>query len=104
MMYIDDCLNSLHQVMSAPRVSYLKVTYLVESSWLAKKNEVLELQHFIEFQTALSTRTYNVAAMSFTPAELFEAVKKHVPHLQITYKADARQKIGKMIFQMHILG
>ena len=52
-------------------------------------------QHFIELQTALSTRTYNVAAMSFTPDELFKAVKKHVPHLQITYKVDARQKIGK---------
>ena len=46
-------------------------------------------------QETLSTRTYNVAAMSFTPDELFKAVKKHVPHLQITYKVDARQKIGK---------
>ena len=35
--------------------------------------------------------------MSFTPDELFKAVKKHVPHLQITYKVDARQKIGKYI-------
>ena len=36
-----------------------------------------------------------MAAMSFTPDELFTAVKKHVPHLQISYKVDARQKIGK---------
>jgi threonine 3-dehydrogenase len=63
MMYIDDCLNSLHQMMAAPKES-------------------------------LSTRTYNVAAMSFTPDELFTAVKKHVPHLQISYKVDARQKIA----------
>ena len=35
-----------------------------------------------------------MAAMSFTPDELFTAVKKHVPHLQISYKVDARQKIG----------
>ena len=67
---------------------------------MTSKEKVVELHHFIEFQTALSTRTYNVAAMSFTPAELFEAVKKHVPHLQITYKADARQKIGKIICQI----
>ena len=33
--------------------------------------------------------------MSFTPDELFKAVKKHVPDLRITYKIDARQKIGK---------
>ena len=33
--------------------------------------------------------------MSFTPEELFWAVKKHVPNLEIEYKVDGRQKIGK---------
>lgn len=42
----------------------------------------------------LSTRTYNVAAMSFTPEELFTEVKKHVPDLIIEYKIDDRQKIA----------
>ena len=41
--------------------------------------------------------------MSFTPDELFKAVKKHVPHLQITYKVDARQKIGNCILKRYIL-
>ena len=64
MMYIDDCLKSLHDVMAAPASS-------------------------------LSTRTYNVAAMSFTPNELFEAVRKYVPNLEIEYKVDGRQQIGE---------
>jgi threonine 3-dehydrogenase len=42
----------------------------------------------------LKQRTYNVSATSFTPEQLFEEIKKHVPHLQITYKIDSRQEIG----------
>lgn len=42
----------------------------------------------------LQRRVYNVTAMSFTPEELFNELKKHVPDLQISYKPDARQYIG----------
>jgi len=63
MMYIDDCLKSLHDMMAAP-------------------------------PSSLSTRVYNVAAMSFTPNELFNAVRKFVPNLEIEYKIDGRQTIA----------
>ena len=63
MMYIDDCLRSLTEYMTAPAES-------------------------------LTVRTYNVGAMSFTPEELFTAVKRRVPELEIEYKPDARQGIG----------
>ncbi len=43
----------------------------------------------------LTCRTYNVAAMSFTPAELYAAVKKRVPDLEIEYAPDGRQNIGE---------
>lgn len=43
----------------------------------------------------LSSRVYNVSAMSFTPEELFLEIRKYVPDLEITYKPDARQLIGK---------
>jgi threonine 3-dehydrogenase len=66
MMYIDDCLRALYEMMVAP-------------------------------PDKLSCRTYNVHAMSFTPKELYEAVKKRVPELEIVYKVDGRQKIGKWI-------
>lgn len=44
---------------------------------------------------ALSMRTYNISAMSFTPEELVQEVQKHVPELQVIYKVDEiRQAIG----------
>ena len=38
--------------------------------------------------------SYNLAAMSFTPQDLFEAIKKYLPDFTITYKPDFRQKIA----------
>ena len=46
----------------------------------------------------LKQRTYNVAAMSFTPEELTKAIQKYKPKFRITYQTDDRQKIGKIDF------
>ncbi|CAH1773624.1 unnamed protein product [Owenia fusiformis] len=46
-------------------------------------------------QELLRYRTYNVHAMSFSPEELVEEVRKHVPHLEVTYKPDGRQNIAE---------
>ena len=43
----------------------------------------------------LSLRTYNIAAMSFTPEEVAQEIRKHLPHLKVTYNPDSvRQTIG----------
>jgi len=68
MMYISDCLRSIEQYMFETR------------------------------SDQLSRRTFNVAAMSFTPAELAEEIKKHVPEFRVEYEPDERQLIGKAIY------
>src|SRR5688572_1422783 len=38
--------------------------------------------------------SYNVAAMSFTPAQIAAEIQKHMPEFTISYKPDFRQKIA----------
>lgn len=42
----------------------------------------------------LKQRTYNVNAMSFTPQQLANEIKKHFPKFEIVYEPDFRQKIA----------
>lgn len=64
MMYMEDCINATLQLMDAP---------------------VSNLIHHADF---------NVAAISFTPDELSNEIKKHIPDFEISYNPDFRQKIA----------
>ncbi len=39
--------------------------------------------------------SYNLAAMSFTPEQLAEKIKQHIPEFKITYQVDFRQSIAE---------
>lgn len=64
LMYIDDCLKSMHQIMEAPKE---KIT--VHDS-------------------------YNLEGVSFSAKQLEDEIKKHIPDFKCTYKPDFRQKIA----------
>ena len=42
----------------------------------------------------LKMRTYNINAISFTPEELANEVRKFIPRLEMAYEPDERQAIG----------
>lgn len=64
MMYMDDAVRATLELMDAPKESI--------------KNRM----------------SYNLAAMSFSPKEIAEAIKKRIPEFTISYAPDFRQKIA----------
>ena len=50
----------------------------------------------------LTLRTYNVAAISFSPAELVNEMRKYIPDMKVDYQSDKqRQDIGEQRFAAH---
>jgi nucleoside-diphosphate-sugar epimerase len=64
MMFMDDAIKGTLQLMDAPAESLT-----VRSS-------------------------YNLAALSFTPKDIFESIKHHLPNFEIDYEPDFRQQIA----------
>jgi nucleoside-diphosphate-sugar epimerase len=64
MMYMPDCIKATIDLMNA---------------------DLKKLKHHAD---------YNLAAMSFTPKEISDEIKKHLPKFIITYKPDFRQAIA----------
>lgn len=65
MMYMPDCLKATLQLMDA------------------------------DFERLRHHAGFNLAGMSFTPADLAAEIKKHIPSFSITYKPDFRQAIAE---------
>ncbi len=64
MMYMDDAVRATIELMDAP-------------------SEKIKIRS-----------SYNLAAISFTPDQIFREIKKHYPSFEITYKPDFRQVIA----------
>ena len=64
MMYMDDAIKATIGIMQAP-------------------SEKIKIRS-----------SYNLAAMSFTPKQIGEEIKKHYPNFELSYEPDFRQKIA----------
>ncbi|MFH1366700.1 MAG: NAD-dependent epimerase/dehydratase family protein [Patescibacteria group bacterium] len=64
MMYMDDAVKATIDLMEAPKENIKERT------------------------------SYNLAAISFTPKEVYEEIKKHYPDFKVTYEPDFRQAIA----------
>ena len=64
MMYMDDAIKATIGIMEAPK-------------------EQIKIRS-----------SYNLAAMSFTPKQIGEEIKKHYPNFELNYEPDFRQKIA----------
>ena len=65
MMYMDDAIRAAMEIMTAPK------------------------------ENIKSRMSYNLSAISFSPKEIAEEIKKHMPSFQINYKPDHRQAIAE---------
>lgn len=64
MMYMDDAINATLELMDAPKE---KITIRT---------------------------SYNIAGLSFSPAEIYQSIVKHYPNFEIEYQSDFRQAIA----------
>ncbi|EAY28219.1 NAD-dependent epimerase/dehydratase family protein [Microscilla marina] len=68
--------------------TYLPMMYMPDAV-----KGTLDLMHAPANQ--IKTRTgYNLAAISFSPKEITQAIQKHIPAFTISYKPDGRQQIA----------
>jgi len=65
MMYMEDAIRATIEIMQAPKEN-IKLRY-----------------------------GYNLSEMSFTPGDIYQAIKKHIPDFTIEYNPDFRQKIAE---------
>ena len=65
MMYMEDAIRATTELMEAPKED-------------------------IKIRTS-----YNLAAMSFTPAEIVAEIQKHIPNFKVKYEPDFRQEIAE---------
>ena len=74
---------------------YLPVTQACSAKLLFRDNIVICFHNKVfEERFERDSRVYNIQAVSFTPAELVEEMRKHLSNFVVEYHPDERQAIG----------
>lgn len=96
LFFLDYAVNIFHDALKTGNfTSFLRANTRLPMMYI--EDCLRSVVQFMEIPNKeLKQRTYNVTAMSFTPEELVEEVKKYVPHLNAKYEPDSRQMIGTL--------
>lgn len=91
----DYAIEIFHEAIGSGRYT----SFLQEDTYLPMMYMPDAIRATIELMEApaeqISIRTsYNLSAMSFSPKEIAEEIRKHVPSFRINYEPDYRQKIA----------
>ena len=91
----DYAIEIFHEAVGSGRYT----SFLQEDTYLPMMYMPDAIRATIELMEApaeqISIRTsYNLSAMSFSPKEIAEEIRKHVPSFRINYEPDYRQKIA----------
>jgi nucleoside-diphosphate-sugar epimerase len=91
----DYAVDIYHKAISGdPFVSFLKAdTYLPMMYMPDAIKATLDLMHAPKEMIKIRS-SYNLAAISFSPQEIFESIQKHFPEFTISYQPDFRQEIA----------
>ena len=94
--FLDYAVNIFHDALKTGNfTSFLRANTRLPMMYI--EDCLHSVVQFMEIPSKeLKQRTYNVTAMSFTPEELVEEVKKYVPNLNAKYEPDSRQMIGML--------
>lgn len=95
-VFVDYAVNIFHDALKTGNfTSFLRANTRLPMMYI--EDCLRSVVQFMEIPSReLKQRTYNVTAMSFTPEELVEEVKKYVPNLNAKYEPDSRQMIGTL--------
>lgn len=84
-----------HAVKEKDYICYLKKDTFLPMMYMPDAvKAALDLMQAPEHKIAIRT-AYNVGAMSFSPEEVFESIKRFYPNFKIGYRADHRQQIAQ---------
>lgn len=87
------------EIFHAAKAEKRYTSFLQEDTYLPMMYMSDAIRATIELMEAplekINIRTsYNLSGMSFSPKEISEEIKKHIPEFEMSYKADYRQKIA----------
>lgn len=86
-IYIDALEDKKYKCFLSPD-TYLPMMYMPDAI-----RATIELMEAPKDKIDIRT-SYNVSAMSFSPSEIAEEIKKHIPDFEISYAPDYRQEIA----------